>query len=124
MSNEPGFSKTTANGQGIGTARGASGSQSNAGLSGEVHSFLDDVEDLIKEASALSGDDLARAKTNISQRLNSAREAVEAFGGEMASRARSTVDATDSYVHRQPWQAIGIGTAFGVLLGMVLARRH
>jgi ElaB/YqjD/DUF883 family membrane-anchored ribosome-binding protein len=94
-----------------------------SGVSREFHNFLTDVEDLVKSTTSLTGEDLARAKAKLAARVAAARDSVEKMGGAIADRARNTVKATDGYVHEQPWQAIGIGAAAGLLIGFLLARR-
>jgi ElaB/YqjD/DUF883 family membrane-anchored ribosome-binding protein len=90
-------------------------------VSREFHNFVADVEDLIADATSLTGDDLARAKARIGERIAAAKVSIEEFGGVIVHRARKTAVATDTYVREQPWKAVGIGAGVGVLLGFVLA---
>lgn len=92
-------------------------------VSEEFHNFLADVEDLVKDTTTLTGDDLARAKDKLSSRLASAKESLGELGNTVAQKARKTADVTNNYVHEQPWKAIGIGATVGLLLGFALARR-
>lgn len=92
-------------------------------VSREFHNFLADIEDLIKDTTALTGDDLARATAKINQRVATARESVEDMGGEVVHRAKKTAYEANHYVHEQPWRAIGIGAAVGFLMGFVVTRR-
>jgi len=94
-----------------------------ASVSEEFHNFLADVEDLVKDTTSLTGEDLARAKEKLSSRLASAKESLGELGSNVADRARKTADVTNTYVHEQPWKAIGIGATVGLLLGFALARR-
>lgn len=89
----------------------------------EFHRFLADIEDLLTSTTSLTGEDLARARDRIGARIATARDAVGRMGDALGGQARRGVTATDDYVHQQPWQAIGIGTAVGVLFGILLARR-
>ena len=93
------------------------------GATREFHNLLTDVEDLIKSATSLTSEDLARARAKIGARVTAAKESVELVGGAIAQRARDGAKATDSYVHEQPWQAVGIGAAVGLVVGFALARR-
>jgi ElaB/YqjD/DUF883 family membrane-anchored ribosome-binding protein len=95
----------------------------NGALSREFNSFITDIEELIKATTSLTGEDLARAKAKLNARVTKAKESVEELSGIIAERARSTAKITDSYVHEQPWQAIGIGAALGLLIGFALAPR-
>jgi ElaB/YqjD/DUF883 family membrane-anchored ribosome-binding protein len=94
-----------------------------AALGTEFRHLVSDLEDLIKSATHLSGDDLSRAKQAIEERVSVAREKLDSVSGLVADKARSTAQATDTYVHEQPWRAVGIATAVGVLLGMLMTRR-
>ena len=94
-----------------------------AGVSDEFHNFIADVEDLVKDTTSMTGEDLARAKEKLSSRLESAKQSLGQFGTDVADKARKTADVTNTYVHEQPWKAIGIGATVGLLLGFALARR-
>lgn len=107
------------------SSRHAPSNKEEAGTnaSGEFHNFIADMEDLIKEATSLTGDELKQAKAKLSHRIDSAKKSVEEMGGQIAEQARHGASATDNYVHHQPWQAIGAGAAVGLLVGFMLARR-
>lgn len=89
----------------------------------EFRSFVADVESLIKATNTLTGEELNRAKAKLEQRISSARTSVEELGGNIAERARQTAKTADTYVHEQPWTAIGAGAGIGVLVGYLLSRR-
>lgn len=108
--------ETGANGQ-------VADSQLPSALSSEFRNFVADIEDFIKATTSLTGDELARAKARLIDRVATAKQSARQVSGEIAERARMTARATDDYVHAQPWTAIGIGAAAGVLLGLALARR-
>jgi ElaB/YqjD/DUF883 family membrane-anchored ribosome-binding protein len=71
-------------------------------------------------ADALSASGLP---AQIGERLTAARQTAEEMSRTLMDRARKSATATDSYVHAQPWKAIAIGAAAGVLLGLLFARR-
>ena len=91
--------------------------------SSEFQNFIADVEDLVKETSTLTGEDLKRAKAKLSARLESARSSAGEMGNAIAKRSRQAAHVTNDYVHEQPWKAIGAGAAVGLLIGFALARR-
>ena len=41
----------------------------------------------------------------------------------MVEKTKATVKATDEYVQENPWKAIGISAAIGVLVGALISRR-
>lgn len=119
------LAETDSNGHGAGSASSAhpAAAAVSAGASGEFHNFISDIEDLITSMTPLTGEELARAKERLSERVAAARESIAAVGDEVADRARKTARDTNHYVHEHPWQAIGIGAALGLLLGLALTRR-
>lgn len=90
----------------------------------EFQTFLADAERLFASLTSLSGSELEAAKAEFSERLAAAKNAVEEMSESLAQQTREKLAATDAYVHEQPWKAIGAGTAAGLLLGLVLARRN
>ena len=91
---------------------------------GEFHNFIADIEDLVSSMTSLTGEELARAKAKLNERVAAARESISEAGQEISLRARKAAHDTDQYVHENPWQAIGIGAALGLLIGVLVARRN
>jgi ElaB/YqjD/DUF883 family membrane-anchored ribosome-binding protein len=89
----------------------------------EFKSFLSDVEDLFQQTTSLTGDDLAKAKTQLKQRISSAKENIGEASGNVFKQARKTATLTNNYVHDQPWTVIGAGVAVSFLVGFLLSRR-
>lgn len=97
------------------------GAQSN--VSREFYNFLADIEDLIKETTSLTGEDLARARDKLNARIAAAKASAESVSESVGQRARQTANVTNAYVHEQPWKALGAGVAIAFLFGLVIARR-
>lgn len=119
MQANPAASEPESNGQ----AMESTTNRKASGLAREFQDFIADVEDLAKATSSLTGEELARAREKLGTRVAAAKESVEAIGGAISDQARTVARTTDSYVREHPWQAIGIGAALGLLLGVTLARR-
>lgn len=120
MQGNPGTQQPECNGQAI----GAAADRAASGLAREFEDFIADVEDLAKATSTLTGEELARARARLGERVAAAKESVQAVGGAISDQAKSAASTTDSYVREHPWQAVGIGAALGLLLGVALARRQ
>jgi len=71
----------------------------------------------------MTGEDLVRAKAKLSARVDQAKGSVADMGDAVAAQARDAARLTNGFVHDNPWQAIGIGTAVGLLVGFALASR-
>lgn len=114
--------KPGVNGQGSNSAKNQySGTASS--VSQEFHNFLADIEDLIRETTALTGDDLARARVKLNSRIAAAKASAEEMSDSLVQRAQHSANLTNGYVHAQPWKVLGAGAALAFLLGVVIARR-
>jgi ElaB/YqjD/DUF883 family membrane-anchored ribosome-binding protein len=93
-------------------------------ITNEFRSLVADVEDLVEATSALTGEELARAKLKLQARISAARAYVGDAASGLSERARNTAKSADAYVHEQPWRVIGITAAAGLLIGFLLGRRR
>lgn len=99
-------------------------SRATSAVSEEFQNFLTDIETLMKATQTLTGEELELAKAKFNERVAAARVAVENVSRTVSERACDTMEMTNTYVHEQPWKAVGVGTAIGFLLGLALARRN
>lgn len=98
--------------------------KASSNIANEFNNFVSDVEDLIKATTHLTGEDLTKAKAKLNERIASAKESATEIGESLANRARKTAETTNTYVHEQPWNAVGVGAALGLVVGYLLARRN
>ena len=114
-----------ANGQGVRTKSAIfeTANMVSARASREFHNFVADIEDLISKTTSLTGEDLQKAKEQLSERIATARTYLDDISESITQRARQTATVTNKYVHDQPWAAVGIGAAVGVIVGFALASR-
>ena len=125
MSRYPDIAETEGNGHGLRTRRtaGTPTATVREPKSGELRSFIADIEDLITSMTSLSGEDLDRAKEKLAERVEAAKESLTEVSNEIAAKARQSARATDTYVHEHPWQSVGIGAILGLLVGLAVSRR-
>jgi ElaB/YqjD/DUF883 family membrane-anchored ribosome-binding protein len=124
MQTEPLLTEPASNGHSAtSTPKKAGADSAPSGITREFQDFVADMEDLIEASTSLTGDDLARAKANLYARVAAARAFVEEMPGAISARARNTARVTDDYVREQPWRAMGITAAVGLLIGFLLGRR-
>ena len=118
---------STANGQDAAHTPGKAGPAIDAALAAltrEFHSLVADVEDLVQATGALTGEELARAKLKLQARVSAARTYIGDVAGDMSDKARNGAKSADAYVRAQPWRAIGVTAAAGLLIGFLLGRRR
>ena len=92
-------------------------------ISLEFKNFLADIEQLITEATSMTGDDLTQAKSKLNDRIDLIKHSFDEIGDSIGTKARRSAVVTNNYVHEQPWVAIGAGAAVGLLVGFLASRR-
>lgn len=92
-------------------------------ISVEFQRFLTDIEDLVSQATSLTGEDLAKLKNSMNERISLAKASLNELSNNLVQKARKGAAATDKYVHEQPWTAVGAGAAIGLLVGLLVSRR-
>lgn len=92
-------------------------------ISSEFKHFLSDIEDLVSQATSLTGEDLARVKNTLNERITVAKASLEEISDSIVQKARNGATATNNYVHQQPWAAVGAGATIGLLVGILISRR-
>jgi ElaB/YqjD/DUF883 family membrane-anchored ribosome-binding protein len=82
--------------------------------------LVTDVEELLKATAAQTGDKVSSARARVQAGLVEARDTV-------VLQTRHAAEATDRYVHENPWKAAGISAGaaagIGLLVGLLLGRR-
>jgi len=82
-----------------------------------------DVEELLKATANQTGEKIAAARARAEESLRGAQKHLFEAGDEAAARARAAADATDDYVHDNPWQAVAIAAGVAFIIGLLLGRR-
>ncbi|MBF7051826.1 DUF883 domain-containing protein [Halomonas sp. KAO] len=101
--------------------------ESTAQLKEDLHQLTQTIEELIGATADDSRSNIKALRDRAEKRLKETRERLESRGERLYGEARDTVDhrldVSDRYVHDNPWTSLGIGTVFGVIIGMLLGRR-
>ena len=89
----------------------------------EIRNLIADVEDLIKRVAHFDDADLARARARLERTLAATRATLHNGSERVRTSARQAVTTTDSYVHENPWSAVGIAAALGAAFAVLLSTR-
>lgn len=89
----------------------------------ESQDLLHKTEKLLADAASATGREAEALQARIISSLREAKERLGAAEQIALDKAKAAAKVTDAYVHENPWKAIGIGTAVGVVIGMLIARR-
>ncbi len=89
----------------------------------DFSAMLAQAETLMKRANTETGDAAEDLRRQVESSLLAAKHRLQALESEAVGRARDAGRATDSYVHDNPWQAIGSAAAGGFVAGLMMNRR-
>ena len=100
----------------------------------DFQNVVDDAHELLKTVEREGEATIGQAKSKVSGTIEAAASklagTVETAKSKLGEYGASATEAgkkyaaqTDAYVHANPWQSVGIGTAVGALLGFLIARR-
>jgi ElaB/YqjD/DUF883 family membrane-anchored ribosome-binding protein len=84
-----------------------------------LNGVIDGAEALVAATADLGEDKLVGLRKQLQADLEIARDHLERIESELKTRATGI----DDYVHENPWQAIGIAAAAGVIVGAVAFRK-
>ena len=82
-----------------------------------------DAEALIRVTAGQGGEAVSAMRAKAEESLAVAKEKMSEAQAALLVRTRAAAKATDEYVHVHPWQAIGVGTAVGMVIGLLIGRR-
>lgn len=89
----------------------------------DIKVVLTDVEDLLKAATAATGETAAALREKAADRLKLATEKLTDLQEAALLKGREAAKVTDEYVHDHPWTAVGIAAATGFLIGLLVSHR-
>jgi ElaB/YqjD/DUF883 family membrane-anchored ribosome-binding protein len=92
-------------------------------LAQDFQNVITDAQELLKTIGNEGDARLVDARKRMQASLNAAKERLVELQASVSEGARAAAKTTDEYVHDNPWPAIGVGAAIGVLVGYLLARR-
>lgn len=97
--------------------------QKSGDVARDFRSFVHDVENLLKSTTDMGGEDFARAKAKLNERVTAAKKNLESLSAAISESASKGAATANSYVHEQPWPVIGASAALGFIAGYLLTNR-
>ncbi len=91
--------------------------------SNELQALLSSSEELLESLSDQSGDAVEDLRAKLTASIDRAKERLAGSAEAMSSGAQQAADSAQSYVERNPWTSLAIGTLAGVLVGSVLTSK-
>jgi ElaB/YqjD/DUF883 family membrane-anchored ribosome-binding protein len=82
-----------------------------------------DAEELLRATASQAGDKIGELRGKIQDHLATARSSLADAQAAVVDKAKQVGNATDDYVHDNPWRSVGIAAGIGFIVGLLIGRR-
>lgn len=89
----------------------------------DFRAIVNDAEALLQATAHVSGEGFAAERAKFTEKLRNAKTRLAEAEHRVVEKAKQAAAATDHYVHENPWTAVGVAAAVGMLIGFLAARR-
>ncbi|MFO7325451.1 MAG: DUF883 family protein [Pseudomonadota bacterium] len=90
----------------------------------DLRQVVRDAEELLRATAGMAGEKVTEVRARAEETLRAAKARILEVSSDLNARAQAAADSADRYVRSNPWTAIGIAAAAGLLLGALLTRRE
>ena len=92
-------------------------------LIADFQAVVADAEALIKATANTGGETLADLRSKAESSLAIAKSKMADVQESLIEKSQVAAKVTDEYVHENPWKAIGVSAAVGLVIGLLISRR-
>ena len=89
----------------------------------EFKVLMADAEALIKAAEGHADGAIGSIRSKALETIAGAKESLSGIEGQLADKAKAAAVSADDFVHRNPWEAVGVAAGLGLLIGLFIRRR-
>lgn len=97
-------------------------------LAANVNNLASHAEELMRSTATASSANVAAARQKLGESLTKVRDQLMSMEHMAVDSGKQAIDATQTYVRNNPWQAVAVGVLVGLTLGVLATsssrRRH
>ncbi|HEY7558612.1 MAG TPA: DUF883 family protein [Candidatus Binatia bacterium] len=91
-------------------------------LVGDLKTLISDAEELLRASANQAGEKISVARQKIEQSLVEGKKTLADAEKVLVKKSKEAADVADDYVRENPWSAVGIAAAAGLVLGLLIRR--
>ncbi|MFC5476197.1 DUF883 family protein [Paraherbaspirillum soli] len=91
-------------------------------LAGDLKSVIQEAENLLDGAQEQGGQKYEAARAKLKAALETAKTELPKATKKALEKTKHAAHATDEYVADNPWKAVSLAAAIGLLAGLVIGR--
>jgi ElaB/YqjD/DUF883 family membrane-anchored ribosome-binding protein len=92
-------------------------------LMSDLQLVIADAEALLHMTADQASDSATEVRGRIQSRLQDARDQLTELQDATVARVKAVGNATDEFVHENPWKSIGVAAGIGLVIGLLISRR-
>ena len=92
-------------------------------LIAEFKALMADAEALIQATEGHADGAIGSIRSKALETIAGAKESLSGIEGQLADKAKAAAVSADDFVHRNPWEAVGVAAGLGILIGLFISRR-
>jgi len=92
-------------------------------LIGEFKALMADAEALIQATEGHADGAISSIRSKAQETIAGAKESLSNIEGQLSDKAKAVATSTDDFVHRNPWEAVGVAAGLGLLIGLFIRSR-
>jgi ElaB/YqjD/DUF883 family membrane-anchored ribosome-binding protein len=96
---------------------------SNEKVAADLNQLIAEGDVLLQATAQDVSDKAADLRARLAVSLHAAREKLAETDAAVRAKTREVARATDTYVHENPWKAIGVAAGAGLVIGLLIGRR-
>lgn len=89
---------------------------------GEFKALMADAEALIEATEGHADDAIKTIRSKALKTLTGAKESIADFEGVLTDKAKAAAKDADNFVHRNPWESVGVAAGLGLIVGLFIRR--
>ena len=89
----------------------------------DFKTMISDAEELLRSVAGASGEGIAMAREQFSDKLGTAKQLCADAEESVRSRVDAAAKATTDYAADNPWRTIAVAASVGAVLGYLINRR-
>ena len=93
-------------------------------LAEDFKRIVTDTEALLRSLAGVAGEESAAIRASLARNLEAAKVELRKLQKATTERAGAAARATDDFVQENPWRAVAIAGAVGLVAGVIIGRRR
>ncbi|PHV08155.1 hypothetical protein CSQ96_05650 [Janthinobacterium sp. BJB412] len=92
-------------------------------LMSDLQNVIHEAETWLDDSTSQVGAEAGKARRHFEDALQTAKTDLRKLEEGVLARGRQAARSTQVYVQDNPWKAVGLGAAIGVIAGMLISRK-